>query len=183
MTSHAAAVVPIRGFRTGKGRLAAALDDDARAELVRTMAARVLAAAAPLPVFVVTGDDDVAAFARDHGASVVGEDGRGLNAAARAGRAAVAAAGFERVVIAHADLANPSPFAWVADFAGVTIVPDRHGTGTNVLGLPASEPFDFAYGVGSRARHEHEAAERGLPLRVVDDPSLGWDVDDPADLT
>jgi len=84
--------------------------------------------------------------------------------------------------VAHADLAEPTPFAWVADFDGVTIVPDRHGGGTNVMALPANAAFEFAYGDGSRARHEREARARGLALRVVDDASLGWDVDEPSDI-
>jgi 2-phospho-L-lactate guanylyltransferase len=176
-----AVVIPIRSFRAGKGRLAAVLSDDERAALGRTMAERVLAAAAPLPVYVVTGDDEVATFASEHGAKVIADPGS-LNGAAEVGRATAAADGFERVIVAHADLAKPTPFAWVADFDGVTIVPDRHGGGTNVMALPTRASFDFAYGEGSRTRHEHEARARGLALRVVDDASLGWDVDEPSDL-
>ena len=176
-----AVVVPIRSFRAGKGRLASVLSDDERAALGATLAGRVLAAAAPLPVYVVTSDAEVVAFASERGTKVVADPGS-LNGAAEVGRAAVAADGYDRVIVAHADLANPTPFAWVADFDGVTIVPDRHGGGTNVMALPARAPFDFAYGDGSRHRHEREARVRGLALRVVDDVSLGWDVDEPEDL-
>ena len=176
-----AVVVPIRSFRAGKGRLAGVLSDADRAALARTMAQRVLDAAAPLPVYVVTSDEEVVAFASDNGAKVVA-DGGSLNAAADAGRAAVAADGFAMVIVAHADLADPTPFAWVADFDGVTLVPDRHGGGSNVMALPTRADFTFAYGEGSRARHEAEARARGLALRVVDDASLGWDVDEPSDL-
>ena len=41
----AGVVVPLRSFALGKARLAAALDDDARAALARAMAERVVAAA------------------------------------------------------------------------------------------------------------------------------------------
>ncbi len=176
-----AVVVPVRSFRAGKARLAGVLPEQERAELSRTLAGRVLDAAARLPVYVVTSDDEVAVFAAGRGAKVVADPGS-LNGAAGVGRHAAAADGAARVVIAHADLLRPTPFAWVADFDGVTIVPDRHGTGTNVLGLPADAPFTFAYGEGSRARHEREATTRGLALRVVEDASLGWDVDEPDDL-
>jgi len=176
-----AVVVPIRSFRAGKGRLAGVLSDDERAALARKMAQGVLEAAAPLPVYVVTSDDEVAAFAVDNGAKVVADPGS-LNGAADAGRAAVDADGFAIVIVAHADLAHPTPFAWVADFDGVTLVPDRHGGGSNVMALPTRAAFTFAYGEGSRARHEDEARARGLALRVVDDASLGWDVDEPDDL-
>jgi 2-phospho-L-lactate guanylyltransferase len=176
-----AVIVPIRSFRAGKGRLANVLTDAERAALGRTMAGRVLAAAAPLPVYVVTSDEEVVAFASDLGAKVIADPGS-LNGAADVGRAAAAADGFDRVIVAHADLAQPTPFAWVGDFDGVTIVPDRHGGGTNVMALPTRAPFDFAYGEGSRTRHEDEARVRGLALRVVDDASLGWDVDEPSDI-
>jgi 2-phospho-L-lactate guanylyltransferase len=176
-----AVVVPIRSFRAGKGRLAGVLSDADRAALARTLAQRVLDAAAPLPVYVVTSDDDVAAFASDNGAKVIADPGS-LNAAADAGRAAVAADGFAMVIVAHADLAQPTPFAWIADFDGVTLVPDRHGGGSNLIALPTDAAFTFAYGDGSRARHEAEARTRGLALRVVDDASLAWDVDEPDDL-
>jgi 2-phospho-L-lactate guanylyltransferase len=64
----------------------------------------------------------------------------------------------------------------------VTLVPDRHGDGTNVVVLPAGCGFRFAYGPGSFARHRAEAARLGLAVEVVHDPHLGWDVDHPADL-
>lgn len=174
-------VVPIRSFRAGKGRLAGVLTDDERAGLARSMAQGVLDAAAPLPVYVVTSDDEVVAFASDNGAKVVADPGS-LDGAAEAGRAAVAADGFAMLIVAHADLAQPTPFAWVADFEGVTLVPDRRGGGSNVIALPTRAAFTFAYGEGSRTRHEDEARARGLALRVVDDASLAWDVDEPDDL-
>ena len=176
-----AVVVPIRSFRSGNARLATVLSDADRAALARRMAGRVLDAAGSLPVYVISSDDEVVAFASQRGAKVVADPGS-LNAAADTGRGTALADGYERVIIVHADIARPTPFAWVAEFDGVTIVPDRHGTGTNVMALPTAAAFAFAYGVGSRAAHEAEARAQGLALRVVDDASLGWDVDEAADL-
>lgn len=174
-------VVPIRSFRSGKGRLAGVLTETERASLSTTLAGRVLDAVAGLPVVVVTSDDDVRSFAQARGATVIDDPGS-LNEAAHAGRHAAIEHGASFVAIAHADLARPTPFGWVADYDGVTIVPDRHGEGTNVLCIPASASFGFAYGEGSRHRHELEATRLGLPTRVVVDESLGWDVDEPDDL-
>ena len=67
-------------------------------------------------------------------------------------------------------------------FDGVVLVPDRHRDGTNVVCLPASCGFRFAYGAGSFARHVAEVERLGLRLHAVDDPALSWDVDLPADL-
>jgi 2-phospho-L-lactate guanylyltransferase len=70
----------------------------------------------------------------------------------------------------------------VADFPGVTLVPDRRLDGTNVLAVPTEVGFGFAYGPGSFTRHRAEAQACGLPARIVRDDRLAWDVDLPADL-
>jgi 2-phospho-L-lactate guanylyltransferase len=178
----AAVLVPVKAFDAAKARLAPALDAAARAALARTMATRVVGAAAPLPVTVVCDDDGVAAWARSVGAEVVWAPDRGLNGAVQDGVAALAAAGVVRVVVAHADLPLASGLAALADGPGVTIVPDRHRDGTNVLVVPAGAGFRFAYGPDSYAAHLAEAERLGLPVTLVESAELGWDVDVPADL-
>ena len=182
MGGGAAVLVPVKAFGAAKARLAPALDPAARAALARRMATRVVAAAAPLPVTVVCEDDDVAAWARSVGADVVWTPGRGLNGAVADGVAALEAAGADRIVIAHADLPLASGLASVAVGTGVTIVPDRHRDGTNVLVVPAGAGFGFAYGPASYGAHVAEAARLGLTVTVVDSDDLAWDVDVPADL-
>jgi len=163
-------------------RLAPALSPAERAALARTMADHVLRAAAPLPVHVVCDDDEVASWATAAGAAVVWTPGRGLDGAVAEGVAGLAAVGVDRVIVAHADLPHAEALAWVADFDGITLVPDRRDDGTNVIGLPAASGFGFAYGPGSFARHRAEAERLGLSVRVLREPRLGWDVDQPADL-
>lgn len=51
-----AVLVPVKSFAAAKQRLGSALSDLERRELVRSMAERVLLAAAPLPVAVVCDD-------------------------------------------------------------------------------------------------------------------------------
>ena len=173
----------MKAFASAKGRLAEVLDAPARADLARRMAAQVLAAAAPMPVAVVTDDDEVAAFARAHGAEVVADPGGGLNAAVHAGVEHLAARGFDEIVIAHADLPRAAGLAALTGADDTcTLVPDRRGDGTNVLVIPASCGFRFAYGPGSFALHVAEAERLGLVVRAVRDSRLGWDVDLPEDL-
>jgi len=57
-----AVLIPVKAFGAAKGRLAEVLDGQARADLARSMATIVVAAAAPLPVTVVCDDDDVDAW-------------------------------------------------------------------------------------------------------------------------
>jgi 2-phospho-L-lactate guanylyltransferase len=87
-----------------------------------------------------------------------------------------------QAIVAHADLPLATHLDWLAEFPGVSLVPDRRFDGTNVLSLPTSVPFRFAYGAGSFGRHRAEAARLDLPARIVQDAHLGWDVDLPADL-
>jgi 2-phospho-L-lactate/phosphoenolpyruvate guanylyltransferase len=178
----AAVIVPVKSFSEAKVRLAGALDPAERADLARRMAGVVLAAAAPLPVLVVCDDPDVRTWAEGAGARVVWCPGRGLNGAVSDGVATLRADGVATAVVAHADLPLASRLEWVADFPGVTLVPDRRADGTNVAGVPTDAGFRFSYGAGSFARHRAEAARLGLPARLVQDPQLGWDVDLPADL-
>ena len=178
----AAVVLPVKAFAEAKGRLAPVLDPAARAELARSMASTVVAAAGPLPVIVVCDDDAVRSWAEALGLDVLWTPGVGLNGAVEAGVAHAAGLGHDRAIVAHADLPLATDLVWVGDFEGVTLVPDRHGDGTNVACVPTAAGFRFAYGGGSCARHEDEAHRLELPVRVVPDERLGWDVDRPADL-
>jgi 2-phospho-L-lactate/phosphoenolpyruvate guanylyltransferase len=177
-------VIPIRSFTDAKARLADHLDAEARAAVMRSMAERVLAAAAPMPVLVVTSAPEVREWARPLGADVIDDPGS-LNGAAAAGVAHLARLGFDRAVIAHADLPHArSLSAFVRDGARpiVALAPCHRDDGTNVLAVPTAVPFDFAYGEGSFRRHLGEARHRHLGTRVVRDPDLALDVDELADL-
>src|ERR687898_2847028 len=181
MTS-AAVVVPVKAFTAAKLRLAGVLEPAERAALARRMAGVVVSAAAPLHVVVVCDDEAVRDWALDLGARVVWCPERGLNGAVADGVAHLAAEGVERAIVAHADLPLATRLDWVADFPGVTLVPDRRRDGTNVAAVPTTAGFTFHYGGGSFASHPAEAPPLGLPARLVSDPFLGWDVDLPGDL-
>lgn len=174
--------MPVKAFADAKRRLGTALSDRERQELVRAMAARVLAAAAPLPVAVVCDDTEVATWARDHGALVVWEPGRGLNGAVEAGVQHLTTMGVASVVVAHGDLPRAVGLGDLPASDGVTLVPDRRDDGTNVVVLPAGCGFRFSYGPGSFERHLAECSRLGLPVRVLRLPALTLDVDWPADL-
>ncbi len=191
-----AVLVPVKAFHLAKVRLAPALAGEARAQLARRMGEGVLAAAGPLPTAVVCDDPAVARWAETKGARVLWTPGLGLNGAVSEGVRRLAAAGAGRVIVAHADLPLARDLTWLAGgepaaggrpgrypgFGPVTLVPDRHHDGTNVLAVPAAAGFRFCYGARSFSRHRAEAERLGLAVRVVEDPSLGWDVDLPDDL-
>lgn len=181
-TTGVAVVVPVKSFELAKGRLARRLDADHRGRLARQLAARVLEAAGGLERWVACDSDEVARWAREQGAGVLRHPEPGLNPAVSHAVAELGRRGVGRVIVAHGDLPLARDITWVGDFDGVTIVPDRRGDGTNVLAVPTGAGFTFAYGPQSAARHRAEAERLGLPLRVVPDEALGWDVDTPDDL-
>jgi 2-phospho-L-lactate guanylyltransferase len=63
----------------------------------------------------------------------------------------------------------------------VVLVPDRHGTGTNVLLVAPPVLIEPAFGVDSHALHLAAAARAGATILELDGP-LSLDLDTPADL-
>ena len=184
LTHTAGVVVPLRSFALGKVRLAHALDDDARRELSRTMAERVIAAAGSRPLVIVSSAPEVITWATELDVAYIPDPGT-LDSAAVAGRAWVRERGLLRVVVMHADLPLATSLDGIADDAGAPIavlVPDHHHDGNPVLAIPAAADFAFRYGPDSCARHAAEARRLGLEVRIIEDRALGFDVDDEADL-
>jgi 2-phospho-L-lactate/phosphoenolpyruvate guanylyltransferase len=177
-----AVLMPVKAFTAAKGRLSVVLDRFARAELARWLAGRVVAAAGGLPTFIACDDDEVAAWADGHGASVLWSPGLGLNGAVDAGRATIAGKGFDHVIIAHSDLPLATDLAVLAAPRTITLVPDRRRDGTNVVASPLDVDLPAAYGGGSFARHFAAALATGRRVEVRPDPRLSLDVDTPDDL-
>lgn len=178
-----AVVVPIKSFGLAKARLTDVLTPPERRQLAIRCAEAVLAAARPLPVYVVCDDVEVAEWATAHNATIVVPPEPGLNAAVAAGRTAAERAGHGRVLVVHSDLPNAQTLASLGDIpAAVVVVPDRHGDGTNALLLPSEGAFNFQYGPGSSTAHAAEATRLGLTCQVVARPDLALDLDTLDDL-
>jgi 2-phospho-L-lactate/phosphoenolpyruvate guanylyltransferase len=183
------AILPIKRFDRAKQRLGRA----DRAELMRSMAARVLDAlgAATLEgLIVVTADAEAAALARGRGAEVVDEPALlGHSRAACLGVERAVARGATRVLLLAADcpmLHGSDIDALLTDHPEqrphVVVLADRHGSGTNGLLLCPPEAIAPAFGPGSRERHERLAAAAGIPASVVQRPGFALDVDTLDDL-
>ena len=176
-------LVPVKRFTAAKGRLTGVLVDSDRARLAEWMATRVLEVVAEVPTYVACDDDAVAEWARSKGAQVIWGAGLGLNGAVDDGVATITAAGFEHVLVAHADLARPTALLDVARDSTITLVPDRRKDGTNVMSFPTSTPIRAAYGGGSFARHLDQAmAFRSVATMVRVDTDLSLDLDTERDL-
>lgn len=181
-------LVPVKSFELAKGRLSDLLPPNERSRLARRLAAGVVAAAHPLPTYVVCDNTAVAEWATEVGVGVLRVEAVGLNSAVTEAIGMATALGHDRAIVSHADLPLAHDLTWLDDppfDCNVVVVTDRHGTGTNVMALPLrlDPPFVFHYGPGSAAQHRAEAERLGLAVRTVDDERLGWDIDTPDDLT
>ena len=182
--SLTAVVIPIKAFEQAKDRLSSVLSAEQRILLARSTALGVLESVRGASVFVVCDNPEVSQWATSHGASVVSQSGAGLNAAVKEGISA--AHEYERVMIVHSDLPLPSRLRELLGSSvannTVTIVPDRHRDGTNVLIIPSGVGFTCHYGAKSFEAHKAEATKLGLPLHIVEDDELALDIDTPDDL-
>ncbi len=187
------AVLPVKSFTRAKQRLGEAVGGPEREALAAAMVADVLDTLAAVPqldaVVVVTAEPIAARAAEDAGAHVIDDpEEAGQSAAASRGIDAAIERGAERVLLVPGDC----PAADARELADllersedpphVVIVPDRHGSGTNALVLTPPEALPPSFGDGSFARHAALARAGGATIRVRELPSLGLDVDTPADL-
>lgn len=177
-----AVLVPVKRFTAAKGRLTSVLDDSQRAHLAEWMAGHVLEVVAEMPTFVACDDEAVAEWADARGAQVIWGAGLGLNGAVDDGVSRITDAGFDHVLVSHADLARPAALLDVARAGTITLVPDRRCDGTNVMAFPLSHPLRAAYGGGSFARHLGQALRYDIATEVRQDGDLSLDLDTERDL-
>jgi 2-phospho-L-lactate guanylyltransferase len=176
-----AVLVPVKAFTEAKQRLATVLSAADRIRLARWLADGVVRSLGSTPVFVVCDDPDVRRWALDAGTTVLWTARLGLNGAVDDGVSAVAAEGYEHVVVSHADLPLPSGLVGLARPDTSTFVPDRRLDGTNVMSFPARSPIPARYGPGSFGRHLASATTPATEVRY--DHHLSIDLDSPSDLT
>ena len=153
-----AAVLPVKSFGRAKQRLDAAVQQPARAGLAAAMVGDVLAALGRVDALddlvVVTAEPRAAAAARAAGAHVVHDPAEtGQSDAAALGIAAAVGRGAGRTLLVPGDCPSLDPGEVAALLAGargagVVIVPDRHGTGTNALLLTPPDVLAPAFGPG-----------------------------------
>lgn len=188
----ATAVVPVKRFDAAKQRLTAGYEPERRRQLVGAMVADVLEAIGQARgverTIVVSGDPIAQELAAAAGAEVIPDPGDlGHVEATQAGIARAEAAGEDCVVLLAGDCPLLDPRELDKLLTGVperyvAVVPDRHGTGTNALVLRPPSAIVPAFGEGSCERHVAAARAAGVPFGVEALPSLGLDLDTPADV-
>lgn len=188
------AILPVKAFDVAKKRLADLLASGSRQALAQAMFSDVLAALRRVQgldaIAVVTADRSAEAAAGAAGAVVLRDPVEaGQSAAVAIGIRHALAGGFDRALLVPGDtpLLDPSEIEALLERnrqrpLQVTIVPDRHGTGTNALILVPPDALEPSFGPGSLERHAAMARDAGLTCRLERPPSLLHDVDTPDDL-
>ena len=196
-----AAIIPVGTIDGAKTRLGEALDAEERHDLVEGLLARTVVTAVAVDrlddVLVVSPDREVLRRAADLGARTLRQRSSGLNRGLTEARADVVAGGATSILVLPIDLPFVSveavtsvvealEAAGTAVAAGtaapaVVLVTDRHGTGTNALGLRPPEVIDFAFGPGSRDAHRAAAEAAGARYEEVGG-ALAVDLDTADDL-
>ncbi|MGA7397784.1 MAG: 2-phospho-L-lactate guanylyltransferase [Solirubrobacterales bacterium] len=188
---NAIAIVTAKRFTSAKQRLAGSIDEDLRLRLVEAMLGDVLEAIsktrAVSQTIVVTGEGTAADLALKFGAEVIHDpEDAGHSGAALLGISRATELGADCVVLLPGDCPLLDPKELDRLLTGlpdpfVTVVPDRHGTGTNALVLCPPRVMKPAFGEGSHERHLKMARDAGVPHTTEELPTLALDLDTPAD--
>ncbi len=197
------ALVPLKGFRDGKTRLSAVLDEDARGCLSFWMMRRVLRSLAEAEsverAILISKDVDARSAAQTLGADSFFEESGDLNGALREAvsafrdspdrQAAASGPPPEAILIIPADLPllKPEDVDAMAALLGtdarcVVAAPSRRGEGTNALLLHPPDVLSPAFGPDSFNGHRARAAASGVPFLEHRSAALGLDIDLPEDL-
>ena len=188
------AILHIKGFGSAKQRLSALLARGSREALAQAMFSDVLASLRHVrgldAIAVVTAEPAAEPLIRQtHVRLLHDREQAGQSAAGAIGIAHALEQGFDRALRVPGDtpLLDPGELDGMLTRAeregsAVTIVPDRHLSGTNALLLSPARAIEPSFGSDSLERHRAAARAAGLSHRVEALFSLMLDVDTPDDL-
>ncbi len=191
------AIVPVKHLVEAKSRLNEVLGPVGREKLVCDLVCRTLDLLATTQgvsdTILVSTDPAVLDLAgRCNSRPLMEETPPDLNRALNQATNLALEAGAEAVLVVPADL----PLVEAADLEAVltllayptpgknsvVAVPDRHGTGTNLLALKPPGVIEYCFGPGSLVRHRDACMTRGVPFHTLQNPRLVLDLDLPEDL-
>lgn len=186
------AIITAKRFTAAKQRMSGGVPEGRRLALVEAMLGDVLEAvtAARQITFtvVVTGEAAAEGLARGCGAEVIHDpEDAGHNGAAGLGITRARELEAEAVILLPGDCPLVEPREIDSLLTGlphhfVTVVPDRHGTGTNSLVMRPPTAIKPAFGEGSCERHLELARKAGVPHARERVEGLALDLDTPADI-
>ena len=186
-------LVPVKALAEGKTRLAPMLSEAARRAVSRAMLTDVVSSVLQVPavdrVAVVSSDPSLLALARGLGALAVDEGWpRGLNGATELGTDFCVRHGATTLLVLLSDLPLIRPqdiarlFAQLSGRPEILLVRCKYGDGTNAFLRVPPLVMRPCFGGPSLAAHQKAARQQGIACRVVEAPSIRFDLDSVEDL-
>ncbi len=183
-----AIALPVKSLGHAKSRLSSILTPLERGALALAMFEDVLDATLAVDgweTWVISPDESVLEIALGRSAHGILEERPSLRAAIHQIEAEAAARSTEALAILHADTplaTSDSLKAAMHTLGPVVIAPSADERGTNLLLRRPPGAIPSRFGPDSFRRHLETAAERGLPIAVVEREELSFDLDEPGDI-
>jgi 2-phospho-L-lactate/phosphoenolpyruvate guanylyltransferase len=183
-----AIVLPVKSLDASKARLEPVLEPLERAALTLAMLEDVLdvtLAMAGWRSWVVSPDEAVREVSLGRGAEILVEEEPPLDRAIEQAEAEATGRGADALAVLLPDtpLLTPATLTRALHTLGpVVLGSSADGRGTNLLVRRPPTAIPAAFGPDSAARHRQAAAAAGLPVAVVEDPAIAFDVDVPDDI-
>jgi 2-phospho-L-lactate guanylyltransferase len=180
--------IPVKPLSRAKSRLAPALSPLERGALTLAMLEDVLDATTIVPgwdTWVVSPDEVALEIAARRGATAVAETKPPLANAIRQVEGLAKERGADALTILPGDLPLVTPDVLQDAFrtlGAVVLARSGDGAGTSLLLRRPPRAIPARFGPDSFRRHVDLAAERGLPVSVVERRELSFDVDRPGDI-
>jgi 2-phospho-L-lactate guanylyltransferase len=178
----------VKSLDASKARLEPVLEPLERAALTLAMLEDVLdvtLAMAGWRSWVVSPDEAVLEVSRARGAEILVEEEPPLDRAIEQAEAEATGRGADALAVLLPDTPLLTPAALTRalhTFGPVVLGPSADGRGTNLLLRRPPTAIPAAFGPDSAARHREAATAAGLPVAVVEDPAIAFDVDVPDDI-
>ena len=185
-------IVPVKQFHLAKQRLSTVLSDEERAYLAKMLLHDVLQSITNSPkvshTVIVSRDPAAEEIAHAFGCKFLPEDKADLSLAVSQGASFARSHGASSFTMVPGDV----PLITAEEvtrlitnaprLSGITIVPDRHGTGTNGLVVRPTNLMPFQFGEGSYQLHIEAAKALGVTATQLPLSGLSLDIDTPNDL-
>ncbi len=186
-------LVPIKALSQGKTRLSPILSEATRHALSRAMLTDVVTSVFQVPavdrVAVITSDPSLLALAHELGALTVDEGHpRGLNGATEVGTDFCLGHGATTLLVLLSDLPLITPqdithlFQQLSGKPEILLVRCKYGDGTNAFMRVPPLVMQPCFGGPSLAAHQKAARQQGIACRVIQAPSITFDLDSVEDL-
>ena len=185
MTAPATIVIPIKGLRTGKSRLADVMTEDDRLALNRHLTEHTLSVVSEISqtaaVYVISPDPLVGEITTNYPVQFLLQNTDGLNPALDEAARQIPK---RRTLYLAADLPHidADDIRTLLDTADVGIAADQCGSGTNALCVPGPLALGFRFGPDSYRAHTDLATSSGYRITAIKRPGLAFDLDTKSDL-